>query len=313
MKVGLYMTDYDAVAQKAAGLGCAVFFDAPLSEYTTFKVGGRCRLLIALNSSASAAAISVFCREKSLPFLIIGKGSNLIVDDYGFDGVVLLMGKDFSTVTATDETTLYCTAGTPLAKLCYTAYKLGLSGLEFAWGIPGTLGGAVYMNAGAYDGEMREVVTFADYIDESGKACTFTGEQLEFSYRHSVFSGKSFIITGASISLKRVDKSDIRAKMDDLMFRRITKQPIELPSAGSTFKRPEGSYASLLIEQCGLKGLTVGGAQVSEKHSGFIVNTGGATFADIMALIAEVERIVREKTGTTLECEPKIISYRGGK
>lgn len=306
------MLDFNAVAEKAEELGCTVLHNEPLSNFTTFKVGGRCGLLVKLNSFTAAVALSALCREKSLPFLVIGKGSNLIVDDDGFNGVVLLMGKDFSDISATNETTLYCTAGTPLSRLCYTAYKHGLSGLEFAWGIPGTVGGAVYMNAGAYGGEMCDVVMSAEYIDESGKLSAFTGDELEFSYRKSIFSDKALIITGAFFLLKKGDAVDIRAKMDDLMNRRKTKQPIEFPSAGSTFKRPEGSYASLLIEQCGLKGLTIGGAQVSEKHSGFVINVGGATFADIMALIAEIKRIVKEKTGISLECEPKIISDRGG-
>lgn len=291
-------------------MGCHTEKNAPLKAYTTFQVGGPCTGLIHINNAESCRLLKRVCREEEIPFLVLGKGSNLIVDDKGYDGVVFLMGNDFSGVEILEDALLICDAGTTLAAACLYAYEHSLTGLEFAWGIPGTVGGAVYMNAGAYGGEIRDVLATAEYLDEEGGICVLPNEELDFSYRHSLFTDSGKIILRAAFRLKKGDPQAIKAQMDDLMRRRKDKQPLEYPSAGSTFKRPEGSYASLLIEQCGLKGFSVGGAQVSQKHSGFVINTGNATFNDIMALIQEVKKIVKEKTGYALECEPKVISNR---
>ena len=304
------MGNRSSILEKARELGCRVDMRARLKDHTTFQVGGECEALIHINNAENCRILTNLCREQDEHFFILGKGSNLIVDDKGINGIVFLMGNDFSGVEILKDTMLVCNAGTSLSAVCLYAYECGLTGLEFAWGIPGTVGGAVYMNAGAYGGEICDVLASAEYIDESGSLCVSSKEELKFSYRHSLFSDSEKVVLKAVFHLKKGDKSEIRAKMDDLLQRRIDKQPLEFPSAGSTFKRPEGSYASLLIEQCGLKGLSVGGAQVSEKHSGFIINTGNATFDDIIELIEKVKEIVKEKTGYTLECEPKIIQKK---
>lgn len=301
------MKNSGIIIEKANLLGCHVQTDELLKNHTTFQVGGKCDALIHINCAENCRILTGLCREHGVPFFIFGKGSNLIVDDSGLDGIVFLMGNEFSGAVLLDETRLVCDAGTSLAAACLYAYENGLSGLEFAWGIPGTVGGAVYMNAGAYGGEVCNVIESVEYIDKNGNICTAVKDNMDFSYRHSRFSDGNEIILRAVFSLEKGEKAAIKAKMDELMQRRKDKQPLEFPSAGSTFKRPEGNYASLLIEQCGLKGLCVGGARVSEKHSGFVINAGGATCADILALIQKVQETVKEKTGYTLECEPKIL------
>ena len=209
---------------------------------------------------------------------------------------------------AVEGNTLTAGAGVRLAALCRAALEHGLSGLEFAYGIPGTVGGAVYMNAGAYGGEMKDVIVSADYIDASGETHSVNADEMKLSYRHSVFAeNPDNIITDMTLRLDKGNHDEIQAEMKTLMQKRLDKQPLEYPSAGSTFKRPEGSYASLLIEQCGLKGLTYGEAQVSEKHSGFVVNKGNATFEDVIKLTDEVKKTVLEKTGYSLELEPVIL------
>lgn len=208
------------------------------------------------------------------------------------------------------EDTIRCFAGVPLVKLCGFALDNGLGGLEFAYGIPGSVGGAVYMNAGAYGGEMKDVLASVTALDINGNIHEYSADELEMSYRHSRFTDSGEVILSAEFRLQKADKNSIKARMSELMEKRRSKQPLEFPSAGSTFKRPEGAYAAQLIEECGLKGFTVGNAQVSEKHSGFVINRGGASFDDVMAVIAEVKRTVAEKTGYRLECEPIIISER---
>lgn len=291
----------------ASNLGCDVIIGEILQKYTTMKIGGACQALIKVNQVSSFSMLIKKCTEYKIPYFILGKGSNLLVSDNGFIGIVFLMGCQFSEIRKLNDTTITCEAGTPLAKLCYFAYKNDLSGLEFAWGIPGTVGGALFMNAGAYDGEMQDVVISAAVMDNLGNEKVFTKEQMELSYRNSIFCTNNHIITNITVSLEKGDSTKIREKMDDLLNRRKSKQPMEFPSAGSTFKRPEGSYASLLIEQCGLKGLKIGGAEVSSKHSGFIINTGDATFNDVIKLIERVKEIVKKETGYLLECEPKIL------
>ncbi len=299
--------NYDKIINTAHSLGCRVIENAPLKEYTTFKVGGNCSALIFINSEESAAKLFSSVNEEKASYFLMGRGSNILFSDNGFDGIILQTGKDFSKIRMIDECTIECDAGTPLAKAAYFAYENSLTGFEFAWGIPGNVGGAVFMNAGAYGGEIKDIIFSASCVNDKGDVLSFNKDELELGYRHSVFSNNGYLITKASFRLHKGDKQKIRARMDELMGRRKDKQPLEYGSAGSTFKRPEGSYASLLIEQCGLKGLHVGDAEVSTKHSGFIINKGNATCNDILCLIDKVKENVFEKTGYKLECEVRIV------
>ncbi len=278
----------------------------PLSNHTSFKVGGRCDMLIYPNSAESLKKLYARCKDISLNTFVLGNGSNVLFNDRGFRGVVFVISHELGAVSV-DGNTITVEAGASLAKLCLTALDNGLTGLEFAYGIPGTVGGAVYMNAGAYGGEIKDVIRTVTAVDTSGNVITFTNDELELGYRKSFFTDKDYLILSAAFELKMGDKTRIKAKMDELMSRRKDKQPLEYPSAGSTFKRPEGTYAGLVIEQSGLKGYTVGGAQVSEKHANFVINKGGAKASDIIQLIDDVKKTVKEKTGYDLECEVKLI------
>ena len=280
-----------------------------LKNYTSFKIGGPCEILILPHTAEEVAESVRICVEADLPVLFLGNGSNVLVSDQGFSGAVILFHHNFSDIWLLDETTVYAQAGASLARLCTFAQQNGLTGLEFAYGIPATVGGAAFMNAGAYGGEIKDVLQFADYLDENSKPQRRENAELDFSYRHSFFTGKQLPILGAAFSLKKGDAQQIRADMDEIYGRRKAKQPLEFPSAGSTFKRPEGAYAAALIEECGLKGRSVGGAQVSEKHSGFVINRKDATCRDVLDLIKIVQQTVKEKTGFTLECEVRKIGF----
>lgn len=298
----------EKIAAEAEILGCKIEKDAPLKDRTTFKIGGNCDLLVHMNGEESFLRLVPLAEKLGVPYYIFGKGSNLIVDSDGIAGVVFLSGKDFSEIVSVDGDTFVCQAGASLVQICNKALEQSLTGLEFAYGIPGTLGGAVFMNAGAYGGEIKDVVSSVKAMDRQGNVKAYSNAELDFSYRHSRFCQSGEIILSAEINLRKGEKSEIKAKMEELMEKRRSKQPLEYPSAGSTFKRPEGNYAAALIEQCGLKGVHVGGAEVSEKHSGFIVNKGNADFAELMELIGIVRDTVKEKTGYVLECEPLIIT-----
>lgn len=278
-----------------------------LSKHTSFKIGGPAEFFVKPKNKEQVSAVVDYCEKNSVPLLPLGKGSNVLVSDDGINGVVMYFGSDFGKIELIDENTIYCEAGAGLAALCNFALENELTGLEFAYGIPGSVGGAVFMNAGAYGGEIKDVIVYADHVDKNGKAGKFTGEELEMSYRHSVYSGKEYFITGAAFKLKKGEKAEIKAKMDDLIGRRFDKQPMDKPSAGSTFKRPEGAFASALIDQCGLKGYRVGGAEVSTKHAGFVVNIGGATCEDVLRLIKDVQEKVKNDTGFSLEPEVEIL------
>ena len=278
-----------------------------LSAHTTFKIGGPAEVFASPQNAGQVSAAVRFCKENGVKLFPLGKGSNLLVSDEGASGIVLHFGRDMSEMRLLDEETIYCESGASLAKLCGFALENSLTGLEFAYGIPGSVGGAVFMNAGAYGGEIKDVILYAEPIDENGERGVFEGDALEMSYRHSVYSSKKYIITSAVFRLKKGDKAEIKAKMDELLGKRFDKQPMDKPSAGSTFKRPEGAFASALIDQCGLKGFTVGGAQVSEKHAGFVINKGGATCADVLELIKQVQDKVKTDTGFTLEPEVEIL------
>lgn len=298
---------YKEIALFAEQLGAKIEYDAPMKKYTTFKCGGNASLLITPDSIDTLKKIISFCHSKDIKPLIIGNGSNLLVTDNGINGVVIKIGSQMSEIKLIDETTIFCEAGASLKSLCMFALENSLSGLEFAFGIPGNVGGAVYMNAGAYGGEMKDVLYSVNHIDEQGNKGELTKENLDLGYRHSAYTKNGYTITSAILKLTKTDKKDIKSAMDDKLQRRKDKQPLEYPSAGSTFKRPEGYFAGALIENSGLKGYTVGGAQVSEKHAGFVINKGGATASDVITLISDVQRIVKENFGVTLETEVKII------
>lgn len=298
---------YKEIALFAENQGANVEFNAPMKKYTSFKCGGNASLLIIPDSVNSLQKIISFCYSKNVKPLIIGNGSNLLITDNGIDNVVIKIGSKMSKIELVDETTIYCEAGASLKSLCMFALDNSLSGLEFAYGIPGTLGGAVYMNAGAYGGEMKDVLFSCEHIDMDGNIGELSQNELNLRYRGSAYADNGFTVVSAIMKLKKADKNDIKTAMDDKLGRRKDKQPLEYPSAGSTFKRPEGYFAGVLIEESGLKGYTVGGAQVSEKHAGFVINKNNATATDVITLIKDVQKIVFEKHGVMLETEVKII------
>ena len=293
----------DIIYNLARVLNCEAFKDEPMNRHTSFKIGGTADTYVKVDDLSTLAAIVRECVDSDVDYLILGNGSNVLVSDEGYRGVVIRLDGEFRRISPIDETTLYCGAGASLASLCKFALNCGLTGLEFAWGIPGSVGGAVFMNAGAYGGEMKDVVYSVSHMDKEGNIGRTEKDALDFGYRTSVYRRNQCIITGVTLKMKSGAPDDIRAKMDDYLGRRTEKQPLEYPSAGSVFKRPEGAFAGALIEQCGLKGASHGGAQVSEKHAGFIINKGGATAHDVKSLIREVQTEVAEKTGYTLECE----------
>jgi len=274
----------------------------PLKKHTTFKIGGNAQMLVSVENIDQLKAVLDACKQNDIPMFVLGKGSNLLISDNGMSGVVLTLDGEFKDISI-KENKITAGAGVNLAKLCTFALSHSLSGLEFAYGIPGSVGGAAYMNAGAYDGEMKDVVCSVTHITRDGELKTLSAKDLDFSYRHSVYKTNDNIILFVTVELHKKNADDIKAKMEDFMNRRKTKQPLEYPSAGSVFKRPQGNFAGTLIEQCGLKGKTIGGAQVSQKHSGFIINIGDATCEDVLNLISFVQKTVKEETGYFLERE----------
>lgn len=274
----------------------------PMSLHTTFKIGGAADLMITVCHIDELKTVVAACKEASVPYMILGNGSNLLVSDGGIEGAVIVLDGDFKAITVEDGV-ITAGAGAKLSKLCTVALDNALSGLEFAYGIPGTVGGAVFMNAGAYGGEMKDVVESVTALTAGGEIREFPAEELALGYRTSIFKTNGDIILYSKYNLHTGNKEAIKARMDDVMDRRKSKQPLEYPSAGSVFKRPEGAFAGTLIEQCGLKGRTIGGAQVSEKHAGFIINIGGATCDDVMDLVRLVQDTVKAETGFTLERE----------
>ena len=273
-----------------------------LSLLTGFRTGGRAVIAVPQSRQALIETVNVL-RKQGEKHFILGNGSNVLAMDDGYDGIVVLTREACSQIEA-DGTRLRAGAGASLADVCRKACSEGLTGLEFAYGIPGSVGGAVFMNAGAYGGEMKDVLAEVEYLDSDGQVTVSRAEDLEMSYRSSWFQdNRDTVILSAVFALGCGDSEVIRSTMRETMNKRIEKQPLEYPSCGSTFKRPQGSYASKLIDECGLKGMTVGGAQVSEKHAGFVINRGGATSSDILELIARIKERVSEMTGYELECE----------
>lgn len=284
-----------------------VLQDEPMSRHTTFRIGGPAKRMAFPSSREQLVLLMSFAKDYGANPLVIGNGSNLLVPDEGLDRLVIDTSANLNRVKRGSGNTVLADAGATLARTADLACKSGLTGLEFAHGIPGTLGGGVFMNAGAYDGELAQVIAWVDCLDLEGQPHRLAGPELELGYRHSVFSHLPWLITGVGLDLAPGDPQAIRAKMADLAQRRRAKQPLEYPSAGSTFKRPAGHFAGGLIEQCGLKGTAVGGAQVSEKHAGFVINTGGATCRDILTLIRLVRDTVRRETGVELEPEVRLL------
>ncbi len=278
----------------------------PMKNHTTFHIGGNADCFCEVKTVDALKKILTLCRENNIPCFIIGLGSNLLVSDNGFKGIVIKLSGTFTEMSVEDNK-IFCGAGASLASACVLARKNSLSGLEFAWGIPGSVGGAAYMNAGAYNGEMKDVISEVTFMDSFGNIKTYQKNELDFGYRHSVFTDTQNIILNVTFTLKPEQQVIINDRMQELMDKRKSKQPINHYSAGSVFKRPEGFYAAALIEECGLKGFSVGGAEVSTKHSGFIVNDHNATAEDVRQLVEYIKKVVLEKKGVELCCEIKFV------
>ena len=309
----------EQLEQQLRAEGIAYRENEPLAAHCTFKIGGPADVFARPETEEQLCRTIALCRECGVKYYLLGNGSNILFEDAGYRGVVIdttalkmgigilenvchpgaAPGEVYDAVAAG--------AGLKLSALCAAALENGLTGLEFAYGIPGTVGGAVYMNAGAYGGEMKDVLDKVTYLTQDGQIVTEEAAKLDLAYRHSIFEENGGCILSAQFHLKRGDPEAIRARMNELMAKRVEKQPLDKPSAGSTFKRPAGAFAAALIDQCGLRGYRHGGAAVSEKHCGFVVNMGGATCADVLALCDEVRAIVKEKTGYELEKEIRVV------
>lgn len=296
----------EQLKQQLAEAGIAFKENEPLAAHCTFKIGGPARLFVQPADRAQLCRAIALCRAQNTRYYLLGNGSNILFADEGYDGAVL----DISAMQDTVEvcgTVLTAGAGVRLSALCKTALAHGLTGLEFAYGIPGTVGGAVYMNAGAYGGEMKDVLTTVQYLTAAGEVQQAAASALDLRYRHSIFEENGGCILSAQFTLTPGEPDAIRARMEELMAKRLDKQPLDKPSAGSTFKRPAGAFAAALIDQCGLRGYRHGGAAISDKHCGFVVNLGGASCADVLALCEQVRAIVKEKTGYDLEKEIRVV------
>lgn len=277
----------------------------PMKNHTSFKIGGPADEFCEVTSEEEIKRLIDYASEKGMSYTVMGNGSNLLVADGGIRGLVIKVARGFDEISVGGEK-ITAQSGALLSRIASAAYRNSLTGLEFASGIPGTLGGGIYMNAGAYGGELKDVIESVTYLD-NGEIITKTADMLEFGYRKSSFTDKDYIILSAELKLKKGNPDEIKEKTDDYRQRRTSKQPLDMPSAGSTFKRPEGYFAGKLIEDSGLKGFKIGGAQVSEKHSGFVVNAGGATAADVKALIEHIQKTVKEKLGVEMKTEVKML------
>lgn len=278
----------------------------PMSRHTTFRIGGPADFYLCPHSTKEVQEIVEICKEENLPYFVLGNGSNLLVSDKGYRGVVIQLWKNFSDITVKD-CCIQAKAGALLSKVAAEALEAGLTGMEFASGIPGTIGGAAFMNAGAYGGEMKDIIKSVKVLDTQGEVRVLPKEELKMGYRTSIVKEKGYTVLSVELELSEGNREEIRNTMEDLKERRTSKQPLEMPSAGSTFKRPEGYFAGKLIMDSGLRGFSVGGAQVSEKHCGFVVNKGGATAMDVLNLIREVQRRVKEQFGVELETEVRFL------
>ena len=306
------MKDQNTVFEELAGIvGYEnIMADEPMSKHTTFQAGGNADIFVMPQSAEEVRDIVRCLKENDTAFYVTGNGSNLLVSDDGFRGVIVNIGRNISRIVTVGEE-ITAGAGAPLIAISNEALSEGLTGMEFASGIPGTLGGACVMNAGAYGGEMKDILKEVTVLDSEGNIKTLPASELELGYRTSSVIKNGYIVLEATMRLEKGDREEIRSYIDELTAKRKSKQPLEYPSAGSTFKRPEGYFAGKLITDAGLKGVSCGGAQVSEKHAGFIINTGNATAADIMNLIKHVQKTVAEQFGVELEREVRILGNFG--
>ncbi len=292
--------DYISVFES---LNCPYIENEPMSRHTTFKIGGPCDYLVEPENIEVLKELILRLKENGLEYYILGNGSNLLVSDLGISGAVIKIGSKLSEITLTDSNTISALAGAKLSSLCNFAYEQSINGFQYLWGIPATVGGAIYMNAGAYGGDIKTVIKNCTFINNDGKIETLSKEDLNLNYRESIFKSNGGIILSAEFEGAFGNKAQIRLEMDELMARRKAKQPLEWPSAGSTFKRPKDNYAGTLIESSGLKGFSVGDAMVSEKHAGFIINKGEATASDVRILIEKVKEKVFLTHSIKLESE----------
>ncbi len=300
--------NYQELYDYAISVGCEAALSEKMSLNTSFKTGGPCGVRLSPDSTQQLTDIINKANSLNIPFVVLGNGTNVLVPDEGIDKAVIIIGDNMAECSVEEEDTLVFSAGTNLVSLCRFALENSLSGLEFAFGIPGTCGGAVFMNAGAYGGEMKDVLTEITHLTPDMKIETIPAHKADLSYRHSVYKENGCIILSGKVKLQKDSKDNIKERMNDFLGRRKDKQPLEYPSAGSTFKRPEGYFAGALIQECNLKGKSVGGAQVSEKHACIVINKDNATSTDILNLISLVRDTVKTNTGVTLE--PEVIVLR---
>ena len=277
-------------------------FREPMNRHTSFRTGGEAAAFIQVENKEQLKKVLYYLQKTETDYFVLGNGTNLLVSDRGYDGVIIQIGSKMSDIQV-EGNRLYVQAGALLSQAAKRAWEAGLTGMEFASGIPGSVGGGIVMNAGAYDGEMERIVERVIVLNEDGELMELDHDTMEFGYRSSIIKNRPFIVVEAVLKLEPGDKAAIKAKMDDFAVRRREKQPLEFPSAGSTFKRPEGNFAGKLIMDSGLRGYRIGGAQVSEKHCGFVINTGNATSEDISELMTEIQERVKEKFGVRLEPE----------
>jgi len=294
---------------RIVGSDC-VLIKEPMCKHTTFRIGGPADYFVLPKNREEVKQVLAVCRQEGVPFYLIGNGSNLLVGDKGYRGVIVQLYKNMSDIEISGNC-IKAAAGAQLIRISRNAMEAGLSGMEFASGIPGTLGGALMMNAGAYGGEMKDILVEAEVLTEDGEFLTLPAEALELGYRASIIDKKHYTVLGAILQLKEGKKDEIQKRMDELREQRVTKQPLEYPSAGSTFKRPAGHFAGKLVMDAGLRGFTVGGAQVAEKHCGFVINRGNATAEDVLSLMKQVADKVKEQFDVVLEPEVKMIGEFG--
>lgn len=291
-------------------IGCTYLENAPLGSYSSLQIGGKAMVAVWPDNANQIINLINIAKSYDVPYYILGNCTNVLVMDEGVNGLVILFGKsghNYNDITLVDEHTIKAEAGASLQDVCMFAYGHGLTGMEFAYGIPASVGGAIFMNSGAFDGEIKDVCLECTFIDENNEIKTLSNKDLDFSYRHSYFHDHNCCILEATFVLKDGQKELIKEKMDDFLSRRVSKQPLEYPSAGSTFKRPGGAYAAKLIDESGLRGYRIGGAMVSEKHTGFVINYDHASSKDVLDLVSYIQKEVSEKTGYNLECEMIIL------
>ena len=285
-----------------------IYIDAPMKKYTTFKIGGPADILLKPETNEELGSILKICSDENLPYYIIGNGSNLLVSDEGYRGIIIQIYRQFESISVKYDI-IHAKAGALLAKIASAAAKKELTGMEFAHGIPGTLGGGIMMNAGAYGGELNDIIVSCKVMTKEGKILTLSNEELELGYRTSIIEKEDYIVLEATLKLTKGNEKDILDKMKDYSGRRKDKQPLDKPSAGSTFKRPEGNFAGKLIMDSELRGFKVGGAKVSDKHCGFVVNEEEATAEDVLELIKEVQKVVNDRYQIMLEPEVKMLGF----